>query len=160
MQTRTTAFILALLASPAGAVATPLDQPACDALKAERASLVAAGLETEMARGPDWAKTNLQPDRLKQIARMIEVDEQLSFRCGEPATARPTLKEPKPVQAAAVPGKKEAAAATGQASALVSPSGDGAPLKKKKKSTSKTKAKTKDAAAAPSAAGAGSGLSP
>jgi hypothetical protein len=159
MQTRTTAFILALLAFPAGALATPLDQPTCDTLKIERDTLVAAGLETEMARGPEWAKTNLPPDRLKQIARMIEVDEQLSFRCGELATARPTLKEPKPVEAAAVPGKKEAATAPAGQSATAS-TGDEAPVKKKKKTASQKKAKSKDAAASPPTAGAGSALSP
>jgi hypothetical protein len=143
MQTRTTAFILALLASPAGALAASLDPPTCDTLKMERAALVAAGIETDMTRGPEWGKTNLPPDRLKLVARMIEVDEQLSFRCGELTTARPSLKAPKPV---------EAAVPAGQAAALASPSGDAAPVKKKKKPAAQKKAKSKDAAAAPPSA--------
>ena len=160
MQTRTTAFILALLACPAGALAASLDQPTCDTLKMERAALVAAGIETDMTRGPEWGKTNLPPDRLKLVARMIEVDEQLSFRCGELTTARPALKTPKPVVAATEPGKGGATAPGGQATALTSPSDGAAPVKKKKKPAAGNKAKKKDAAAAPSAAGSTPPLSP
>jgi hypothetical protein len=135
----------ALLIWPVGVTAAPLDQAACDGLKSERSALVAAGLEVDRNRGPEWAKANLAPDRLKLIERMIDVDEQLSFRCGEAVTARPTMKErPKPVQAAAVPAGQPG---------LESPSGDTAPAKKKKKpATTKNKAKGKDSAAA------GSGL--
>ncbi len=104
MQTRWTAVLAALLIWPR-AGAAPLDQAACDTLKSERSALVAAGLEVDRNRGPEWAKANLAPDRLKLIERMIAVDEQLSFRCGEPVTARPTLKAPKPVQAGGSAGQ-------------------------------------------------------
>jgi hypothetical protein len=155
MQTRWTAALVAMLIWPASASSAPLDQAACDGLKTERAALGAAGVDKDLDRGPEWAKTNLAPDRMKQVARLIEVEEQLSFRCGELATARPALKEPKPVQAAAVPGTKQAGAGTdGQAAALASP--DGAPVKKKKKPAAQKKPKNNDAAAA----GSGSTLSP
>ena len=152
MQTRWTAVLAALLIWPAGVRAAPLDQAACDTLKSERSALVAAGLEVDRNRGPEWAKANLAPDRLKLIERMIAVDEQLSFRCGEPVTARPTMKEaPKPVQAAAVPANKEAS--SGQAATSASPSGNAVPAKKKKKpAAAKNKATNKNSAAA------GSGL--
>jgi hypothetical protein len=148
MQTRWTAVMAALLIWPAGARAAPLDQAACDGLKSERSAMVAAGLEVDRNRGPEWARANLAPDRLKLIERMIAVDEQLSFRCGEPVTARPTMKEPpKPVQAAAVPANKEASA--GQAATAASPPGDTVPAKKKKKpATTTNKAKSKNSAAA------------
>lgn len=139
--------MVALLTAPAGVAASPLDQAACDALKTERSALVAAGIENDLARGPEGAKANkLGAERLKQIERMIEVDEQLSFRCGEAVTARPTLKEPpKPIEAAATPAKKDASA--GQAAAPVSPSGEAVPPKKKKKPAA-AKAKSKEAAQA------------
>ncbi|WP_171946458.1 hypothetical protein [Hyphomicrobium sp. CS1GBMeth3] len=84
------------LATPT-ALAAPLDPEACTALKTEHTSLVAAGAKSDMSRGPEWAKTNLAPDRLDKIKRLIAVEEQLSFRCGEQLTARPQIKElPKP----------------------------------------------------------------
>ena len=35
-----------------------------------------------MGKGPEWAKVNLAPEKLEQIRRLIELDEQLLFRCG------------------------------------------------------------------------------
>lgn len=76
------------------ALAAPLDPEACTALKTEHTSLVAAGAKSDMSRGPEWAKANLAPDRLEKIKRLITIQEQLSFRCGEQLTARPQIKEP------------------------------------------------------------------
>ena len=91
-----------LLAAPA-ALAAPLDPEACAALKTEHRDLVAAGAKSDMTRGPEWAKANLAPERLGKIERLIAVEEQLSFRCGEQLTARPQIKEPpKPDPAAGV----------------------------------------------------------
>ena len=67
-----------------GAAAERLDKEACEALKAEQARLVEAGAKADMERGPEWAKANLAPDRLKRIARLLEVDEGLAFRCPQP----------------------------------------------------------------------------
>jgi hypothetical protein len=85
---------LTIAAAPAAALAAPLDPEACAALKTEHASLVAAGAKSDMSRGPAWAKANLAPERLGRIERLITVEEQLSFRCGELLTARPQMKEP------------------------------------------------------------------
>lgn len=86
-----------LAASPA--TAAPLEPQACSSLKSEHQGLVAAGAKSDMEKGPQWAKANLQTERLKSIERLIAVEEQLSFRCGELLTARPALKElPKPPQ--------------------------------------------------------------
>lgn len=63
------------------AAAVQLDKEACDALRSEEAGLVTAGIKTDMDKGPEWAKTNLTPERLQQVARFIELEEQLSFRC-------------------------------------------------------------------------------
>jgi len=64
--------------------AAPLENEACDQLKAEQATLGIAGARTHLAKGPAWAKANLSADKLQQIARLIEVDEQVSFRCVQP----------------------------------------------------------------------------
>ena len=73
---------LTLIAAASGqALGEPLDKAACDALRTEQAGLVAAGLKTDIEKGVEWAKSNLQPDRLKQIQHYIEVEEGLAFRC-------------------------------------------------------------------------------
>lgn len=81
-----------LLAAP-GAVAAPLAPDVCASLKTEYQGLVADGAKADMDRGPEWAKTNLTPERLGKIERLITVEEQLSFRCEELLTARPIIKE-------------------------------------------------------------------
>jgi hypothetical protein len=107
------------------ATAAPLDPQACNTLKSEHQGLVAAGAKTDMEKGPQWAKSNLQPDRMNAIERLIAVEEQLSFRCGELMTARPTLKEqPKPpqmVNADSAGGGSAKAAGSGKPSSIPPP---------------------------------------
>lgn len=105
-------FIL-LATSASCAAAAPLDPEACAGLNTEREGLIGAGVKTDMERGPDWAKTNLPAERLQKIARLIAVEEQLSFRCGQLVTATPQIKEPPKPE----PQKAEASAAK--------PAGDG-----------------------------------
>jgi hypothetical protein len=85
------AFLL-LWAQPAAAA--PLDPQACSALNTERNTLIGAGIKGDMQRGPIWAKANLDAERLAKIERLIAVEEQLSFRCGQQVTAAPQIKEP------------------------------------------------------------------
>lgn len=152
MQTRITPIILALVALvalPATAGAVPLDKPACDSLKTEHAALLAGGLEADMARGPEWAKANLAPERLKLIERLIEVEEQLSFRCGEIVTARPLMKEPpKPEKSATQRTKKKESVAETSGDANTPPAAGQPPAKKKKPAAAKATAKGKESAAA------------
>jgi hypothetical protein len=97
-----TALVLAVSFVP-GVQAAPLEPEACSALKTELQGLLSTGAKSDMDRGPDWAKANLAPDKMAKIERLIAVEEQLSFRCGEQVTARPALKElPKPEGAPAV----------------------------------------------------------
>lgn len=77
------AVVLALLAAGATvASASKLDKTACAELSTEFAGVTAAGVKGDMERGPEWAKANLSPERLASIHRLIEVQEQLEFRCG------------------------------------------------------------------------------
>lgn len=82
-----------VLAAPA-AWATQLQPEDCKSLKSEYESLVEAGAKSDMDKGVEWARTNLKPDRLKEIARLITVEEQLSFRCGQIVTASPLMSSP------------------------------------------------------------------
>ncbi|MGE0022872.1 MAG: hypothetical protein AB7S70_04480 [Hyphomicrobium sp.] len=102
-------LLVLLLVSPAAAV--PLAPEACAALKTEHDGLVAGGAKADMDRGPDWAKTNLAPERLGKVERLIAVEEQLSFRCDNQMTARPVLKE-QPRLEPDKPDKPDAADAT------------------------------------------------
>jgi hypothetical protein len=70
-----------LLQAPA-ARAAQLDKDSCAKLKTEQAQLEQGGTRVNLGKGPEWAKINLAPEKLEQIRRLIELDEQLLFRCG------------------------------------------------------------------------------
>jgi len=74
--------IAALLLQGSAARAAQLDKDSCAKLKTEQAQLEQGGTRGSMGKGPEWAKVNLAPDKLEQIRRLIELDEQLLFRCG------------------------------------------------------------------------------
>src|SRR5262245_42712851 len=72
---------VALLQAPAGRAAQ-LDKESCGKLKGEQVQLEKEGARSNLAKGPDWAKANLGPEKIEHVRRLIEVDEQLLFRCG------------------------------------------------------------------------------
>jgi hypothetical protein len=116
------------LAFTTASVATPLEKEVCSAFKEEHGQLVGAGVKANMERGPEWAKTNLSPDQIKQIERLINVEEQLAFRCPQPQPPFERADNPDP-----------AAVATGTLGASdppkrVSPSVAARPLRKAKAS--------------------------
>jgi hypothetical protein len=81
---------LALLMAAGGAEAASLDKETCDKLKAEQVQLEGTDARVNMAKGPDWAKANLGPEKLGEIKRLIEVEELLLFRCqGRPLVVLP-----------------------------------------------------------------------
>ena len=96
-----TPLVTALLLLASGpSAAAPLDPAECKSLKSEHETLLAGGAKKDMAKGPEWARTNLKADRLDKIARLIAVEEKLSFRCGQMVTASPQLREPPPEETA------------------------------------------------------------
>jgi hypothetical protein len=103
-----TLFTLALVLSTLAARTAPLDKEGCAKLKAEEAEIEQSGVRSSMGRGPEWAKANLPPEKLEQIRRLIEVEEQLLFRChGKPLVNLP--KDPDPDPAAREPDGKDGA---------------------------------------------------
>lgn len=60
--------------------AAPLDAAACDAAMAEQGQMT--DVPAIIERGPEWAKANIPAKDLKRVARWIELQEALSFRCG------------------------------------------------------------------------------
>jgi hypothetical protein len=126
--------ILALCAISPGARATKLDKSACNLLNAELAGMVATGIRDDMERGPAWAKANLSAERLSKIRRLIELEEQLEFRCGmrrkqivaikahaptgsEGKIAVPEAPEKKPAETHAIKPRQDAKASAPKASA-------------------------------------------
>jgi hypothetical protein len=61
--------------------AAPLDADTCGKLMVEQGALEKAGIEQEMSKGAEWAKANLGLERLNQVRRFIELEEQILFRC-------------------------------------------------------------------------------
>jgi hypothetical protein len=105
--------VQALVACCGAAAAAPLDQEACARLKTELMQLELGGTRVSMAKGPEWAKVNLPADKLQQIKRLIEVEEQILFRCqGKPLVILPegvdgeAAADRKESPAAATPGKE------------------------------------------------------
>jgi hypothetical protein len=66
------------------------DAETCRRFKAEQDGFNASGLREIMAKGPEWAKTNLTKERLEQVRRFLKVEEDLRFRCPL-GKARPEL---------------------------------------------------------------------
>jgi hypothetical protein len=153
------AVVLALLlaavwTAPAGAA--PLDAEACDKLEQEQADLAKAGAKQNMAKGPAWAAANLAPDKLAQIQRLIEVDEQITFRCSQPKAAKPSTEAkappPKPPAAAADKAEAKTPAPATKASAPGKPPAPKAPAAGADKAAAPTAAKKATAPATKSPA--------
>ena len=124
------ALVAAALLVPTLVVrAAPLDKDGCARLKMEQAQLEQAGTRGGMGRGPEWAKANLAPEKLEQIRRLIEVDEQLLFRC----QGRPLVNLPRDPDPAAREVESKGAPKRPVAKAGKPPEGEkkaGAPVKK------------------------------
>lgn len=119
---------LSCLAAPAWAL--PMAPEDCDRARSEQTSLETAGVKSDMAQGAAWAQTHLQPDRLKRIARWIELEEQIQFRCPRPkpppaTVAQPDGGEPVPKNSNKPQKPKTAQKPKPQSASAESESGDG-----------------------------------
>lgn len=96
------AIAFTVFAFPQLAAADMLDEPACNALKTEQQRMAADGLKTDMLRGPEWAKANLPAARFEQIKHLIDVEEQIAFRC--PLPPPPKVQQADPAAATPADG--------------------------------------------------------
>jgi hypothetical protein len=86
---------LTLVIWSAAAWTAPLDLDSCNRLKTEQAQLEQDGARGNLVKGAPWGKSNLAPDKLEQVKRLMEVDSQLLFRChGKPLVLLPPDPEP------------------------------------------------------------------
>ena len=77
------------VAVPSMAFATKLDKAACAELSTELSAITGTGIKSEMERGPEWAKANMPPERLQSVRRLLELEDQLEFRCGVRGKGKP-----------------------------------------------------------------------
>ena len=91
-------ILVALLLQGIGAQASNLDKDACTRLEEEQSKFEKAGVRATIAKGAAWAKDNLPLDKLQEVRRLIEVDEQILFRCqGKPLVLLPSSVDADPV---------------------------------------------------------------
>jgi hypothetical protein len=121
----------------------------CDRARTEQSALESAGVTTDMAQGADWARANLGPDRLQRVARWLELQEQILFRCPRPKppeaiTAEPREDGDQPAQAQKPRKQKSAQKPKPPAETAQQEAGDGAvdaePAKPKPQPQKKPKA--------------------
>lgn len=80
---RFTTVLLAVWLLPVAAHATKpkLDKGTCTQLRLEQTKSLKSGIANDISKGPEWAKTNLSADRVREIARYIKLDEEVRFGC-------------------------------------------------------------------------------
>ena len=71
----------AIPAATALATQPKIDADTCTQLRLEQIKFRQSGIVDDMAKGPEWAKANLPPDRLREIEHYMALDEQVKFGC-------------------------------------------------------------------------------
>jgi hypothetical protein len=112
----------------AGVRAEPLDAATCGQLKGEQVRMEQTGVRGNMEKGPVWAKSNLAADKLDQIRRLMDLDEQLLFRC----SSRNLVELPPDADADPAPAKADE-----EGKDAASSKTDAAPAAQKKPATAK-----------------------
>lgn len=135
----------AIMLSAAAAHAAMLDPETCRKLKTEHDSMNASGLREMLAKGPDWAKSNLTKERMDQLKRFLTVEEDVRFRCPL-GKARPELEA----------AESEAGATTALQPGEAAPGAPAPPASAAAKPARKPKPPAKAAASDAEAQGSGS----
>lgn len=112
-----------------------LDAESCRRHKSEYDTLGASGIREMMAKGPDWAKTNLTKERIEQVRRYLALEEDVRFRCPL-GKARPELEAAESEAGATTPLNADEAAPVAKAP----PAAQAKPARKSKPSAAKTTA--------------------
>jgi hypothetical protein len=58
-----------------------LDDATCAKLRVEQTASLKTGILSDLNKGPEWAKSNLSPDRIRDIKHYIQLDEEVRFGC-------------------------------------------------------------------------------
>jgi hypothetical protein len=70
-----------LMPNGLSATKAKLDAETCTSLRLEQIKFRQSGVLDDLSKGAEWAKSNLAPDRLREIAHYLELDEQVKFGC-------------------------------------------------------------------------------
>lgn len=70
---------LGIVAGPT--LALPLPAETCRGLEEESSRLEQQGVRDDLVKGAAWGRANLSREGLERVRRLIELDEQLAFRC-------------------------------------------------------------------------------
>jgi hypothetical protein len=142
-------------AAPALATEPRLDTDTCNQMRLEHLKYVESGAADQMQRGPEWAKSNLGPDKLRDMELFIQLDEQIKFGCrdakltldaeraGEAAKRLEANPDLDPTVSPPVPGADDQSSSDSDGTA--DPSDDGVPVKSKPKAAKKKTAGEKSA---------------
>jgi len=68
-------------AAPALATDPKIDADTCTQLRLEQIKFRQSGIVDDIQKGPEWAKANLTPDRLREVEHYMALDEQVKFGC-------------------------------------------------------------------------------
>lgn len=99
------------------ASADPFDKEACAKLEVEQKKLLTRDVQEALAKGPDWVKVHLDPEKIEAVRQYLVVEESVMFRCRPgrlkivwpPPPPLPDRKPPVPVVSAAAPAAAETA---------------------------------------------------
>jgi hypothetical protein len=125
MRTGLMLVLTAVLLQGVGAQAATLDKDTCVRLEGEQAALEKSGVRVTLGKGAAWARDNLPLDKLQEVRRLIEVDEQILFRCqGKPLVLLPSSVDADPVQSTDDPADAEKPADGAAAATKAAPAKD------------------------------------
>jgi hypothetical protein len=63
------------------ASADPFDKAACAKLEVEQKKLLTREVQEALAKGPDWVKVHLDPEKIERVRQYLVVEESVMFRC-------------------------------------------------------------------------------
>jgi len=111
-------LVAAMAGASLPAFATNLDPAMCERLIADHGRLATDDIRTELAKGPDWAKSNLSVEQIQDIEQIFEIEEKLAFRCpsvtrGPQKGSAATMALPKGVPGGAIEAGTNATKARG-----------------------------------------------
>ena len=114
---RTVRSLLVVTVSVAGTAAVwaaKLDKIACAELSNELNAIRSTGIKADMERGPAWAMANMPPERLQSARRLLEIEDQLEFRCSMRGHRQAERQTAAPARPRAGDGQAPASAAAEQ----------------------------------------------
>ena len=85
-------LLCAALSRPVHATAARIDAETCTQLRLEQIKFKQSGVLDDMKNGPEWAKSNLSPERLREVELYIQLDEQVKFGCRDAKLSPDLLK--------------------------------------------------------------------